>query len=350
MKKELLIASALVSTMGVAGLAEAASMSMSGNHRVGLTNTDSDAGTETRATSMQSSIRVAVSETTDGGTTISSGFNIANESTGAGGGNQSGLTLAFTDGSKLDLVSAGNASGSHDVSIPSGSGEQGITVTSTNNAPTGLDFATSATGIGFEYHTAADTLIDGAKFSVSYSTDTGAAATATPVGQNHYAIGTTYVTSAGDTAVTIGAGYSTTDYSNTGTTASNDESSTHFGISAVTGNLTVAAGLASGDTVGATPSHEATGDVMKAGASYVSGDLTFKLGITAGSAKDSATLGTAGTTEDSYDKTSASVDYVVASGVTATIGYTAVDSSDEGTTVDTESNGSAWYIGANISF
>jgi len=354
MKKELLIASALVGSLGMAGVAEAASYSISGNSRTGVNATDNDAGTETRAALLQASFTVSVTETTDSGIIIASGFDLAEESTsGAGGGGLSGLTLTFTDGSKLDLVSAGNASGSHDVSIPGTAGEEGISVTTTNTAPTGLDFATSTTGLGFEYHTPADTLMDGLKLSVSYSTDSGAAKTATPAALGHYAIGGTYVTDAGDTAVTIGAGYSTTDWGNTSTEASNDESSVHMGLSAVTGDLTVAVGFADGDRVGGTnttTNYEASANVMKAGAKYVTGDMTFNLGIAAGESKDSRTLGTPGTTVDSYDKTSASISYAVASGVTAIMGFTSTDSTDEGTTVDTSSNGTAWYIGANIAF
>ena len=43
MKKELLIASALVGSVGLAGVAEAASMSFAGNHRVGVAGSDSNA-------------------------------------------------------------------------------------------------------------------------------------------------------------------------------------------------------------------------------------------------------------------------------------------------------------------
>jgi len=354
MKKELLIASALVGSLGVAGIAEAATYSISGNHRVGIKGTDNDAGTETRAVALQSSFIISVSETTDNGTTISSGFDIAEESGGgAGGGTSSGLSLAFEQsGMTLDLISAGNASGSHDVSIPGSAGEEGITVTSTNSAPTGLDFATSTTGVGFELHSGDDFLADGFKMSASYSTDSGADKTATPLAQGHYAVGGTYVTDAGDTAITIGAGYSTTDFANTSTSASNDMGATHMGLSAVNGDLTVAVGYADGDLVRNTTTTytEASGHVLKAGVKYVADDLTFNLGVVAGEAKDSTSLGTAGTTTDSIDKTTASVSYAIASGVTGILGYTSVDSSEEATTIDTESNGSAWYIGANISF
>ena len=51
--------------------------------------------------------------------------------------------LAFSDGSKLDLLNAGNAAGSHDISIPGSAGAEGITTATTNNAPTGLDFMTN---------------------------------------------------------------------------------------------------------------------------------------------------------------------------------------------------------------
>ena len=90
-----------------------------------------------------------------------------------------------------------------------------------------------------------------------------------------------------------------------------------------------------------------TGEVVKAGVKYVTGDLTFNVGVATGSSKDGA-IGTAGTTEDSKDVTSASISYAVAAGVTAILGYTDVDSGDEG--INDTTDGSAWYIGANMSF
>ena len=100
-------------------------------------------------------------------------------------------------------------------------------------------------------------------------------------------------------------------------------------------------------TTGDDDSVEAAGDVVKAGVKYVTGDLTFNVGFASGTAKD-GTMGTAGTTDDSKDSTSASISYAVAAGVTAILGYTDVDSADEGSNDDTD--GSAWYIGANMSF
>ena len=85
---------------------------------------------------------------------------------------------------------------------------------------------------------------------------------------------------------------------------------------------------------------------MKAGVKYVSGDLTFNVGLASGEASD-ATIGSSGTTDDAIDSTSASVSYAVASGVTAILGYTSVEASDEGSATD---DGSAWYIGANMAF
>ena len=89
-----------------------------------------------------------------------------------------------------------------------------------------------------------------------------------------------------------------------------------------------------------------TAEVVKAGVKYVTGDLTFNVGIASGEAKDN-TIGSSGGSDDSKDVTSASVSYAVASGVTAILGYTSVEASDEGAATD---DGSAWYIGANMAF
>jgi len=353
MKKELLMASALVGTMGVASVADAVTSTISGNHRVGVEFDSPTGSVDTNAVIEQSSFSIALSEVTDGGTTIASSFMLANEADGMD--NDTSLTLTFTDGTKLDIFNAGNAAAGHDVSVPGTAGEEGVTVTTSNNAPSGLDFFGGSTELGVEWHSAADFLADGLKMSASFSTDTGAAATATARADSHWAIGATYVTDAGDTAITFGTGVSSTDYSKTGTSLTQNEGGFHVGVSAVTGDLTIAVGFGDGDDVankGATANGNAStqvdGEVVKAGVKYVTGDMTLNLGVVAGSAKDSTTIGTAGTTEDSYDKTSASISYAVASGVTAILGFSSVDSSDEGASDDTD--GSAWYIGANMSF
>ena len=80
---------------------------------------------------------------------------------------------------------------------------------------------------------------------------------------------------------------------------------------------------------------------------YVSGDLTFNVGIAQGDADDHAIGGNDGA-DDSQEVTSASVSYAVASGVTAILGYSDVDSSNDG--VNDNTDGSSWYIGANMSF
>ena len=87
--------------------------------------------------------------------------------------------------------------------------------------------------------------------SFSASTDNGAAATGTYRVDSHYAIGATYVTDLGDSSVTIGAGYSEAEGSKTGTAVTNDDTGGfHVGLSAVTGDLTVAVGFADGTKAG----------------------------------------------------------------------------------------------------
>jgi hypothetical protein len=354
MKKELLLASALVGSVGLAGVAEAASMSMSGNHRVKLTSTSADSASVTTNTgAMVSSLAVSVSETTDSGMAISSGFTLMTESAGFSN-SASGLTLGFTDGSSLDLISAGNASDSHDVSIPGASGEEGLSYETDNAAPGGIDFAGGGDAVGFEWHSAADAMgVEGLKASVSASFNGEAAAAAnTAVIDSGYGVGVTYVTSAGDTSVTIGAGYSAQDY--VATSLTKDEAISHVGISATTGNLTIGAGYATGDFVtggdgAASAGNQASGSVTKAGVKYVSGDLTMNVGVLASEAKDDS-FGTAEAgTKDKKAHTGASVDYAVASGVTATVSYTAQEGDNDGSKT-TAASGSSWYIGANISF
>ncbi len=348
MKKELLMGTALVSTLGAASVAEAVTATMSGNHQTGLMFDSPSSGTDTNSQINDNNFTVSLSETTDGGMTISSSFMLMNESGGGSSDEDAGFTLAFTDGSKLDVLNAGNASGSHDISVPGSAGAESVTTATTNAAETGLDFMTGASKQGIEYHTAADFLADGLKMSFSASTDGGAAATATYRIDGHVAIGATYVTDLGDSAVTIGAGWSEIDGSKTGDAVANDTGGFHVGLSAVTGDLTVAVGFADGNKagVGAASGNEIAADVVKAGIKYVTGDLTFNVGIATGDAQDSS-IGSVSGPDDSKDVTSASVSYAVASGVTAILGYTSVEASDEGTS---STDGSAWYIGANMAF
>jgi len=348
MKKELLIASALVGSVGLAGVAEAASMSFAGNHRVGVVGTDTNAtGNATKASDIQSSLSVSVSETTDSGMKISSGFQILNE--GSYANNSSGLTLTFTDGSSLDLVKAGNASGSHDIAPPGGSGEQAVADTSANSSPGGIDFVGSSDNVGFEYHSAADAMgVTGLKFGVSASFNDEATTAASGAFDTGYGVGVTYVTSAGDTSVTVGAGYAAADY--IGTSLTKDEAGGHAGISAVTGNLTVAAAYGAGDTVRTTTNVvQKDSEATEIGVKYVSGDMTFNIGhLTSNSVDES--YGTSGSgVKDEKTKTSASIDYVIASGVTGTVGYVDQESINEASAL-TAHSGSSWYIGANISF
>jgi len=352
MKKELLMASALVSTLGVASVAQAVTATMAGSMKVGAEFESADDATVDSNTVMdQSNFNISLSETTDGGTTISTSFEIVDEGTVAAD-DDNAIKLTFTDGSALELLNAGNAAGTHAVGVPGASGEQGVGGTSTNNAPTGVDFAAGSTALGVEWHSAADFLADGLKVSASFSTDNGAAKTATARLENSWGVGATYVTTAGDTTVTIGGGVADGEVANNGTQGP-DKGGFNIGVSAVTGDLTVGVGFGDGDTfvandATATSNRQVDGSVTKAGVKYVTGDITLALGITSGEAKDSDTFGTAGTTDDSHDSTSASVTYAVAAGVSAVVGYTTVDTNNEG--VSTTDGGSAWYVGATMSF
>ena len=352
MKKELLMASALVSTLGAASVAQAVTATMSGSLKIGQEFDSPDSGSDTNTTQDQANFSVSLSETTDGGTTISSSFMLENESGGVDDDNA--IKLTFSDGSALELLNAGNASGTHDVSIPGAGGEQGVAGTTTANAPTGLDFATPSTTFGVEWHSAADFLADGLKISASYSGDSGVAKAETARTDSSFGIGATYVTTAGDSTVTIGAGFADSSTNTSGTQLTSDAGGMHIGVTAVTGDLTVGVGYADGDTFTddgatvATANTQVDGSVVKAGVKYVSGDITLNIGAVAGEAKDSTTTGTAGTTDDSWDEVNASVSYAVASGVSAVLGYTSVDVSDEG--ASTTDGGSAWYVGASMSF
>jgi predicted porin len=352
MKKELLMASALVTTLGATSVAQAVTATMAGGMKVGVEFESPDSGTDTNNVKDLSNFNVSLSETTDGGTTLSTSFEILDEGTMATD-DDNALKLTFTDGSALELLNAGNAASTHVVAVPGAGGEQGISVAagSTNNAPGDVDFAAGSTVLGVEWHSAADFLADGLKMSASFSTDSGAAKTAVARSENSWGIGATYVTSAGDTALTIGGGVADSEIANTSTQASSDKGGFHLGVSAVTGDLTIGVGYGDGDTfVSSTVAggnKEVDGSVLKAGLSYVTGDITLALGVTSGEAKDGA-FGTPGTSDDSKDTTGASVTYAVASGVTAVVGYSTMDTANDGSS--TTNGGSAWYIGANMSF
>jgi predicted porin len=345
MKKELLLASALVSTMGFASVANAVTATMSGMHATGLQGNDSDeAASGTIAQDSTSDFSVSLSETTDGGIGIATSFMLANES---GATHTAGLTLTFTDGSKLDVFNAGNAAKTHDISVPGGAGSAGVTVTSTNNTQTGLDFFGEATPVGIEWHSAADFMADGLKVSASVSFDDGAAADGSVELESGWGVGATYVTSAGDTAVTIGAGLADSEAKDSGNDV-DGSNGFHVGFSAVTGDLTVAAAYANGDKI--IPTGEKAiydNTVTKVGVKYVAGDVTLSAGFTAAEGDD-GTLTTAGGSDDSQDITELGVSYAVASGVTANLGFKDIDAQDEGAADTT--GGSSWYVGATMSF
>jgi hypothetical protein len=352
MKKELLLASALVGTVGLSGVAQAADMSWSGHTRNGVTWSDTDeAGDALMTGNQQSSLTVSLSQVTDGGTTIATGFDITNENDEDT--DSSGLTLTFNSGVKLDVIEAGSAYATHLATVPSAAGEQGIGGSSTMAAPTGLDYASSNDLVGVELHSAADAFgVDGLKLGVSASFNGDAAATTSAHAmENSFSVGASYVTTAGDSTVTIGGGFFQGD--TVATAATSDTQSTAMALSAVTGDLTVGVGYASGAYLKGNGilDEQVTGvDIMTAGVKYVSGDLTFNLGFASGEGTDEV-LGTAATAAeaDSYEQTAASVGYTVASGVSATIGYSDRSRSSENTAVPSNS-GTSWYIGADVSF
>jgi predicted porin len=351
MKKELLMATALVSTLGAASVAQAVTATWSGSMKIGAEFDSPDTGVETSNVVDLSNFSVSITETTDNGTTISSSFGVIDEGASDIGDDDNSLKLTFNDGTALEVLNAGNALGTHDVAIPGASGEQGVAGTSANAAPTGLDFAGPSTALGVEWHSDDNFLMDGLKMSASFSTDSGAAKTATSRTENSWGIGATYVTSAGGLDLTIGGGLSGSEVAVLDTQSAADDGGFTLGLSAVTDNgLTVAVGYADGDTtrgVGSNTNIQADADVVKAGIKYVTGDITMNLGMVSGTAVDNIFAGT-DTTEDSHDEVNASISLVVAEGVTAVVGYTTVEQDDEGTTDTT--GGSSWYIGATMSF
>jgi len=355
MKKELLMASALVSTLGVASVAQAVSYTLAGSMKIGAEfESPGGAAVDTNNVVDLSNFNVSLSETTDEGTTLSTSFQILDEGVMETDDDNS-LTLTFIGGTVVDLLNAGNSAGTHVVAVPGAGGEQGIGGTSSNNAPTDVDFGAGSTALGIEVHSPANFLADGLKLSASFSADSGAAKTATAALDSSYGIGATYVTElgAGDTTLTIGGGFSGSEVAKTGTQLTTDQEGFNIGVSAVTGALTVGVGFGDGDTFadeGGSVTSQVDGSVTRIGISYAAGGgITLAIGATTGEAKDSTTVGTAGTTDDSHDATSASVTYAVADGVSAVIGYTTVDQNDEGLN-DESSGGSAWYIGATMSF
>jgi hypothetical protein len=147
MKKELLMASALVTTLGATSVAQAVTATMAGSMKVGAEFESPDSGVDTNNVSDLSNFNISLSETTDGGTTISTSFEIVDEGTVSADDDNS-ITLTFTDGSALDLLNAGNSAGTHAVAVPGAGGEQGITGTSINNAPGDVDFGAGNTALG----------------------------------------------------------------------------------------------------------------------------------------------------------------------------------------------------------
>jgi hypothetical protein len=350
MKKELLVASALVTSLGMAGVAEAASATFSGHTRAGVKGSDTAATTDaTYAAVQSSSFSVSLAETLDSGIKVSTGFDLTDENDGST--DNSGLTFTFVDGSKLDIIEAGNSYSTHLATVPSASGEQGVTGTTANSAPTGLDFANTSDAVGFEWHSAADFAgVEGLKAGISGGFGDDGDSSATSTAEGSYSVGLSYATTTGDTTLTVGGGYMYANDSN-GTTLNERANQSAVSLTAATGDLTVGVGFASGSYVDAnsgTSFEVDSAEIMTAGAKYVSGDMTIAVGYADGTSKDGA-IGSDGSNGDSYVSIGASVDYAVISGITATIGFSDTDNSEEGTSA-TVNSGTAWYIGANVTF
>ena len=64
MKKELLMGTALVSTLGAASVAEAVTATMSGNHQTGMEFDSPTGGTDTNAQINDNNFSISLSETT----------------------------------------------------------------------------------------------------------------------------------------------------------------------------------------------------------------------------------------------------------------------------------------------
>jgi hypothetical protein len=355
MKKELLVATALATSLGIAPAINAASATFSGHLRNGVEGEDKDSTSdETYGASQQAGFAVSVSETTDSGIKISGSFDLSNESDGST--DPSGLTLTFTDGSKLDLLEAGNAYASQLASVPGTTGEQSVSSGTANSAPSGLTYANTSDSVGFEWHSAADFAgVEGLKMGFSASFGDDGDATTSSSAENAYSVGLSYVTTAGDTTVTIGGGYISANDS-ASSTLNDKANSTAIALTAATGNLTIGAGFAGGDHVRSNPGTTTASaleiddvSITTMGAKYVSGDITFAVNRVDGDADDKAIGSTTDSANDAYESTSASVSYTVAPGVSTIVGFKDSTSTDEGVNTAAKS-GSAWYVGALISF
>jgi len=248
----------------------------------------------------------------------------------------------------LDVIKAGNAAASHDISVPGSAGSPGVTIVTTNNAQTGLDFFAEATAIGVEWHSDEDFIADGLKVSASISADDGIAATTTAKLESSWGLGLTYVASAGDTDITIGAGIADSEFKDSAQDAPSSNGF-HVGVSAEVNNLTVAAGYANGDKVRSTPEialFDAT--TTKLGVKYVTGDITLSAGFTSAEVDDNGTITAASGDTDTKDVTEFGIAYVVADGVTANLGWSDIDAQNDGSNDTT--GGSSWYVGATMSF
>ena len=119
---------------------------MSGNHQIGLEFDSQTGQTDTNAQINDNNFTVSLSETTDGGITISSSFQTYEDGSDD---LDTGVSLQLTDGSNL-VFNASNASGSQVVSVPDSAADSGadagsgdIGLSSSNTTDAGVIVSTS---------------------------------------------------------------------------------------------------------------------------------------------------------------------------------------------------------------
>ena len=324
----------------VINLGKRVTASMSGNHQIGFTNDATGENVATTGTTVSYSLDMI----TDGGIGISTGFNLVNN--GYGDGVDEGLTLTFTDGSKLDLIEAGNAAKTHSVKTPGRDGIQGTAGDIGNNVPSGLDFGEVNNSVGFEYHSAADAFgIDGLTVGASASKDSSTKPAKEDNDGGGFAIGATYVTTMGNTEVTFGTAFSKQDkYLAAADASPASDTGMHVGFSAVTGDLTFGVGYSDGERVKKTAA-EVDSTMITAGVQYVSGDITYIIGLV--KTDEETTPPTGAQTTVTSDTTNLEISYAVTEGVT---GYLQVNNQDNKAADGTSTDGTSWYVGATVSF
>jgi len=378
MKKELLMASALATTLGYAASANAWKASWSGSQKFGFEAEDADSSSSDTTWNNVNlpNLSVSVSEVSDSGHTYAAGFSVLSENSFTTTASDLSITLA-NDGGKL-TIGGGGAADSQTVSIPGASGEQGLTRSTSNQAPGDIDEDNPHGNIGFNYQTKADFMATGLQASISFANDDNSSAGTV---DTSYGIGVSYATTAGDADVTVSAGFGEADDGYSASDKSKDMNEvTIIGATVAQGDLTLGAGYSTsernrhtaavadafsnptvdvgGGTTSSTMSVKASTTATNTavtdstyvgfGLSYVmSDDLTVAASYGSGEAKVGANA-----VEDSYEFINVSAALTLAPGVTGYLGFKDQEEDDGGATAskNSASSGTAWFIGATVSF